>query len=148
MINGVANPHHPLWGRWATMKNVCDNPNNRSYSYYGGRGITYAPEWSTFEQFVEGIESTIGPVPFPGAHLDRIDNDRGYFPGNVRWATPKENHNNRRSNMILTAFGKTMTLTEWSKYVGLKSSTIWSRIIDLGHTPEQALTTTKYKRNK
>jgi hypothetical protein len=82
----------PEYRSWSAMKNRCRNPSNSNYEYYGARGIVVWPEWeNNFEAFL----SYIGPRP-TGTTIDRIDNSRGYFPGNVRWATPLEQIKNRR----------------------------------------------------
>ncbi len=83
---------HPLYGIWDAMKQRCFNANNRHYKDYGGRGITVCQRWlSNFSQFLEDM----GPRP-DGYSLDRIDNDKGYSPGNCKWSTPLEQAHNRR----------------------------------------------------
>jgi len=77
---------------WDSAKKRCFNPRHAAYRYYGGRGITMCEEWrSSFEAFL----AHIGPCP-PGLTLDRIDNNGNYEPGNVRWATWKQQVANRR----------------------------------------------------
>ena len=82
---------------WADMKRRCNNPNDQHYKNYGGRGITICLEWQN--DFVAFLDY-IGPKPSPSYSVDRIDNDLGYQPGNVKWATKKQQANNRRPRKI------------------------------------------------
>ena len=83
----------PEYMIWQAMKDRCLNPRNKFYSYYGGRGIQVCQEWqNSFQVFL----AHIGRRPARGLQLDRIDNSRGYQPGNVRWATKAEQMANRR----------------------------------------------------
>lgn len=101
----------------------CHNQRHPKFAYYGGRGIFVADEWRSrggFERFL----SHVGPKPTPKHEIDRIDNDRGYVPGNVKWSTRSQQMRNTRVNAKLTAFGKTMTIRAWMAETGLSKRCI------------------------
>lgn len=117
--------HHPLYNSWVNMRQRCNNPNNPSYHNYGGRGIMVCPEWeASFETFL----SDVGERPNPRMTLDRIDNEKGYSPGNIRWATKQDQANNMRPNLLVTAFGRTQTLAEWSRETGISQNALHLRL--------------------
>lgn len=85
--------NYSTWRSWMSMLWRVDDPRCSSYPRYGGRGITVCERWRSFDAFLDDM----GPRP-EGRTLDRIDNDRGYEPGNCRWATPKEQRANQRQS--------------------------------------------------
>jgi hypothetical protein len=118
------------------MKARCLNKGNDKYRYYGGRGITIAREFAeSFQAFFDEI----GPRPSKGHSVDRIDNSKGYAPGNVKWATMSEQRRNRRDGLrMLTIDGKTKCLTDWAKESGLNYETIRFRL-KKGWSPKEAV---------
>jgi hypothetical protein len=86
---------HPLYATWYAMNYRCHNPESYQYKDYGGRGITVCDRWrNDLNAFAEDM----GERP-KGLSIDRIDNDKGYFPENCRWATWKQQGNNKRSSL-------------------------------------------------
>ena len=75
----------PTWKSWNAMLDRGRNPKCKDFSRYGGRGRTVCQRWFSFQNFFDDM----GERP-PGMSLDRKDNDKGYEPGNCRWATPKQ----------------------------------------------------------
>ena len=76
---------------WTGMRIRCNNPNNRDYKNYGGRGIKVCERWNSFENFIQDM----GNKP-AGHSLDRIDNDGDYSPSNCKWSSKTEQQSNRR----------------------------------------------------
>lgn len=135
-IHGMRNTR--LYTIWLKMKNRCQNSNHKDYHLYGGRGITVCNEWQQFEPFYEWAMSNGYSEDLT---IDRINNDGGYSPDNCRWATVKEQANNKRNTCWVTYNGETRTLSEWSELVGIKHSVLQSRICKLHWDIEKAFTT-------
>jgi hypothetical protein len=110
---------------WRHILDRCHNRNSSRYDYYGARGIYVCDEWrKSFPAFLNDM----GPRPTPAHTIDRIDNSLGYSPSNCRWATRKEQSNNKRNNRRLEFRGAVKTVAEWSEVTGIKRSIICSRL--------------------
>lgn len=122
---GKVGPRSIMYHSWVNMRQRCDNKNNPDYSYYGGRGITYDPSWSEFENFLADMGDAKS-----GESIDRIDNNLGYSKENCRWATRRQQSNNRNFNIRITYGGKTMTISEWADELDINISreALYSRI--------------------
>lgn len=132
--------HHmhgtPEYRAWRGLKYRCLNPNSGSYSRYGGRGITVCQEWAdSFEAFYRDM----GQRP-PGTSIDRIDNQRGYEPGNCRWATPVQQTRNRELVIWFERNGVRKRLIEWCEELGINYYTAYGRIFKRGMSFEEAIT--------
>lgn len=114
----------------------CHNPDHRAYKWYGARGIEVCERWHDFENFL----ADVGFDPFPKATLDRIDNDKGYSPDNVRWATHAEQHSNMRSNVFIEIDGVSKTIQQWEAHYGYRRGLIGTRL-KMGWDEIKAVTT-------
>ena len=127
----------PEWRAWQSMRNRCGKTNR--HPHYAN--IKICSRWDLFENFLEDM----GNKPSPSHSLDRIDNSRGYEPGNCRWATAKEQCRNKSNNILIDIGGVTRTMVEWSEVYGINYKTLKARIRK-GWDPERAVTTpSRYK---
>lgn len=133
--HGLIHSHHDEYTSWGAMRHRCTNPKNPRYAYYGARGIGVCARWDDFGAFV----GDMGRRP-PGATLDRIDPNRGYEPGNCRWATAREQANNRRNNRMIEYGGRRQSLTQWAREIGISYGTLRKRVVDLKWSLDRALT--------
>lgn len=110
-----------LFDTWANIKQRTSNPTNWAYQYYGQRGIGLEDTWhKSFVAFRDYVLATLGERP-EGMTLDRVDNSKGYIPGNIKWATRQEQAINQRpkSNNSSGYIGVAYTprLNKWSAYI-------------------------------
>lgn len=115
-----------LYKIWIGMKNRCHNTEASNYKDYGGRGILVCEEWrhsyAAFSTWAKqnGYADNLS--------IDRIDNDKGYFPENCRWVNRFAQGNNKRSNTVFTIDGETKTVTQWAREYGINPITVFSRL--------------------
>lgn len=112
---------------WRAMKQRCENPRNKRYLSYGGRGITVCNDWKGVYGFLNFCKWSQENGYSEGLSLDRIDNDRGYSPENCRWVKSEAQANNKRTNVLVTYKGITLTLKQWSDKLGVPYTTLQSR---------------------
>src|SRR5579885_3584077 len=113
---------------WYNMIDRCHSSNHPAYERYGGRGITVCDEWRDPKTGFPSFLAEVGPRPGKEFSIDRIENNKGYEPGNCRWATRKEQSRNRRSNKLLTIDGVTKTMVEWADEAKVSYRIIKERI--------------------
>jgi hypothetical protein len=115
-----------LLGVWRSMRNRCYNENQKSYKYYGARGIVVSPRWLGSEGFSNFV-ADMGE-PKPNDTIDRIDTNGNYSPENCRWITQLEQANNKRNNHNITVNGVTKTVAQWARELGCQGSAILYRL--------------------
>ena len=125
----------PEYKAWCSLTQRCGNPNDKRYANYGGRGISVSEDWLVFENFYRDI----GPRPSPKHSLDRKDNNGNYCKENCRWATRKEQNNNKRTCRVVEFDGRVMTIRQWAEHLGIGDSALRCRL-SRGWPIERALT--------
>jgi hypothetical protein len=137
--HGCGSPKHRTreYESWLSMKARCCIPRASGYKYYGARGISICEQWlKSFPAFL----SDMGKCPL-GYTLERINNDGNYKPDNCRWATRKEQANNRSTCVYLRFNGSIKTISQWAEQYGMSASRLHHRIQYDKMSPEQAITT-------
>ena len=137
-----------LYNVWINMKQRCDNPHEKRYKNYGGRGITYCNEWKDFEPFYKwAMEVGYNPnAPKGQCTLDRIDVNGNYEPKNCRWITNKEQQNNKTDSVYHEYNGESHTISQWADILNLPLNILKGRLSkgwDIKRTLEQPIKHTK-----
>lgn len=128
-----------LYNSWKHMKERCYDTNCKDFIHYGARGITVCESWKT--DFLAFKSWALANGYKQGLTIERIDYNGNYEPSNCKWATRREQNNNRRNLHLLTFNGETKTLTEWSNITGIKAPTLYMRLKVYGWSVEKTLTT-------
>ena len=122
---------------WQNMMWRCYRQEHTSYKYYGGRGIKVCKEWQEFEPFYQwALDSGYAN----NLTIDRINNNGNYEPSNCRWATTKQQANNKRNSRLITFSGETKTVSEWAEIVGISQQAMDERLKSPNWSIEDALT--------
>ena len=114
-----------LYNIWIEMRRRCYTKSCKSYKDYGGRGITICDEWSTFPPFKEWA---INNGYKEGLSIERINVNDNYSPLNCIWIPKNQQSKNRRTSHFITYNGKTQTISEWSRELGISRGTILNRL--------------------
>lgn len=132
----------PTYSSWRSMISRCFIKSNSAYAHYQKHGITVCDRWrfgeagkNAFECFLEDA----GERPGREFSIDRINNNGNYEPGNVRWATRRQQANNRRTNEFFEYLGETMTFAEVVRRTGLEKEFLRHRLLRAGWSVEQAV---------
>lgn len=136
-LHGRLTADYPEYQSWNAMRQRCSNPNSGHYYLYGARGITVCEAWSKFSNFIKDMWHR----PTPGHTLERVNNNGNYEKSNCKWATRREQQNNRRTNRLIEFNGKTMTITAWAISLGMSHDHLSHRLGKLGWSVSRALTT-------
>ncbi|SDH10548.1 hypothetical protein SAMN05216466_107116 [Paraburkholderia phenazinium] len=145
-VHGHARPgsHTRTYHTWQAMRRRCLQEKDSHFAEYGGRGITICERWNSFERFLEDM----GERP-AGLSLDRYPDVNGnYEPGNCRWATIKEQNENKRNSLAYEFKGRRLSLKDWAKETGIGYATLRDRIRNRGWTIDRALSTSPEVREK
>ena len=127
----------PEYAVWCGIKSRCSNPRASAYESYGARGIKVCEPWKlSFEIFIQDM----GRRPCRGYSVERRDNNGNYEPSNCYWATKEQQSRNKRNNHFLAFNGETLTVSEWSRKIGVPVVRLIRRI-KAGWSVERALTT-------
>jgi hypothetical protein len=126
------------------MKKRCSTHNLPDYKNYKQRNITICDRWlNSAKNFIEDM----GPAPTKEHTLERINNNKDYYPDNCRWATRVEQNRNQRSNVWFECDGKKLLQSDAAQMFGVSQSYITNQR-KLGFTHEQIITKLKYKHLK
>jgi hypothetical protein len=133
---------HYLYLVWDSIKTRCFNDRSQHYVDYGGRGITMDRDWqASFSKFRDDVLIEIGERPSRLHSIDRITNDGNYVPGNIRWATKRQQARNQRTTRYFEFDGKRATLHDWSDRAGIRGTVVYDRVVRYGWSPDEALGT-------
>lgn len=143
------NPQHPLnhysveeikmtkkrypqplhWGRYSWMRSVCSNPNHPNYDNYGGRGIQCYWGPGSYHEFVEWLDTTLGPRPSLQHCLNRKDKDKDYCPKNLEWALPQRRSRcNTVQNKFVKYRNQNKPLAQWAEDLDIPYHSLRRRI--------------------
>ena len=127
-----------LYREWAGIIQRCTNPNDSSWERYGANGVSVCDEWRDFTVFrdwavANGYDDTLT--------IDRIDASGNYEPSNCRWASVREQANNKKKTIYIEYDGETLPLSYWAERFSIQYHTLYDRIYRYGWGVKKAFTT-------
>ncbi len=130
IIHGCAGSNKtPEYTAWKNIKSRCYNSKHEHYKNYGGRGITVCDRWlSSFENFL----ADVGLRPSNNYTIERTNNNGNYEPDNCKWATRREQANNKRNSFQVTFNGQTKSISDWSDELGFSRQVLYKRYMNTG----------------
>lgn len=120
--HGMSGNKPGIYKIWGNIKQRCTNPEHPRYADYGGRGITMCERWLSFEAFFADVGERLGDLT-----LDRIDNNKGYEPNNVRWVSRADNNRNSRRCVMVEINGVEKPINVWCREFGVPYATFKQR---------------------
>ncbi len=133
-----------IYRTWRGMKTRCLNPGSINYRNYGGRGISVCEKWLRFEGFLEDMSEGYTDE----MTIERIDVNGNYEKSNCKWIPKYLQGFNMTRSLIVNYKGKYRNLKELTNELGLKYSTVYSRIYTYGYSVEDALRKGIYRANR
>lgn len=125
----------PTYQSWTAMKQRINNPKNKRFKHYGGRGVTYCERWESFSNFL----ADMGARP-EGLTLERIRTEEGYSPTNCIWADGYVQANNHRGQNKYLVDGELMTQAQLQRHWGISAHHTRKRVVEMTpHTEKEAL---------
>lgn len=131
--NGKSTEYTSWQSMWARMT----NPKHKNFQRYQQLNISICDEWESFDVFIKDM----GLKPTPLHSIERIENSKGYYKENCKWATRKEQQRNKRDTTFVEYKGVKKSVPDWAETVGLSLATVYNRIVKMGWEAEKAFTT-------
>lgn len=145
---GLNKPHGlhntPTYNTWRGMIDRCYQPSHTSYARYGGKGIKVCDRWL---ESVHAFISDMGERA-PGMTIERRDSSKDYYPENCRWATQREQNNNKSDTRFITWQGRTQHMTAWAAELGMSPAALHYRLTKMKLPIDVAFTTPVSRKNK
>ncbi len=113
----------PTYYSWVNMRKRCEQIENLKYPQYGGRGISICEAWKSFDSFL----ASMGEKP-RGMTIERINVNGNYEPSNCKWASAKDQANNKTNNRLITWNGETKTESQWADKLNIPYGTLRMRL--------------------